>query len=148
LAKPKSVGSCEGIDLTPCGCHLHLSTISSRRSSRRGRSFFPPNNSPPGDPTNWKSWCLVFLISSLGQPKFPCGWMILVHGNFGHLSELQATGVCSGAQSRRSRASQIISEQHQKSRLLYSREAMGPYITFTQHRPPCSFSGKPRGLID
>jgi len=37
LGKLKSVGSCEGIDLTHCGCHLHLSTISSRRSGRRGR---------------------------------------------------------------------------------------------------------------
>jgi hypothetical protein len=47
LAKPKSVGSCEGIDLTPCGCHLHLSTISSRRSCRRGRSFFFLTTFPP-----------------------------------------------------------------------------------------------------
>jgi hypothetical protein len=40
---------------------------------------------------------LVFLISSLGQPKFPGGWMILVHRNSGHPSEHQATSVCSGA---------------------------------------------------
>lgn len=37
LAKLKSVGSCEGIDVTHCGRHLHLSTISSRSSGRRGR---------------------------------------------------------------------------------------------------------------
>lgn len=38
LAELKSVGTCEEIDLTHCGCHLHLSTISSRRSGRRGRA--------------------------------------------------------------------------------------------------------------
>ena len=37
LAKLKSVGSCEEIDVTHCGRHLHLSTISRRRSGRRGR---------------------------------------------------------------------------------------------------------------
>jgi hypothetical protein len=57
---------------------------------------------------------LVFLISSLGQPKFPGGWVILVHRNSGHLSERRATSVCSGVPARPSRASQILSQPRKK----------------------------------
>lgn len=60
LAKLKSVGSCEEIDVTAhCGRHLHLSTISSRRSGQAWKAcFFIPTlltTRQIGSPSVWFS---------------------------------------------------------------------------------------------
>ena len=94
LGKLKSVGSCEGIDLTHCGCHLHLSTISSRRSGRRGGGacFFIPTLLTTRQIASPGVWFSPFLLS---QAKFLDGWMIAVwlHRNCENVSQLRAVGM-------------------------------------------------------
>lgn len=71
LEEQKSVGSCEGIDRSPSGCHLHLSTISNRRS---GRPLFLPTLLTTLQIGILGVWLSSFLLS-INPTKFVSEWL-------------------------------------------------------------------------